>query len=243
MIFTAKTFNQIRTLDFTPEITAWYARIPDIIQFIYGKNTYHNFQPMVNELFQKDDFTVSFLNPEELDQLNHFKALKKQMEWSCGRYLLKRLLNHTFLQNCPLNNITISYQELGAPLVENDKSIQISLSHSNDYTVAACTRKTGINMGIDIEKIGPMPDSAFLKTAFTQNEITHLTDDPARVFKNWTLKEAFLKYIKKGFNESLKHVEVINDQIFHRKKAANLRTDSRFFDGYVVSLVSDSCEI
>ena len=77
-----------------------------------------------------------------------------------------------------------------------------------------------------------------MKTAFTQNEIEYLNDDATRVFKNWTIKEAYLKYIKKGFNESLHSVEVINDEIRHNKKKIKVDVYSTFIDDYVLSLVS-----
>ncbi len=79
-----------------------------------------------------------------------------------------------------------------------------------------------------------------MKTAFTQNEIAHLKDDAAQIFKNWTIKEAYLKYIKKGFNESLHRVEVINNEILHNNNKINVDMFSTFInDDYVLSLVSD----
>ena len=79
-----------------------------------------------------------------------------------------------------------------------------------------------------------------MKIAFTQDEILNLKDDAVEIFRAWTIKEAYLKYIKKGFNESLHRVEVINNEIRHNNKKINVDIYSTIIDDdYVLSLVSD----
>ena len=54
-----------------------------------------------------------------------------------------------------------------------------------------------------------------------------------------TLKEAYLKFIKKGFNESLHHVEVLNGQIYHHKNKIPLDTRcEKIAPNYLLSIVS-----
>lgn len=221
-----------------PEITVWYSRIPDILRSVCCKGTYHNFKQMVNEIFQKSDFAPGFLNEGEIEQLNRFKALKKQVEWLCGRYLVKALLHHEFLTEIPLDAICLDYMDEGAPFVVNFPDIPVSISHSNDFTVAAAADRPDIGFGIDIEKIAKKPDRYFLKTAFTQKEISNLPDSAEQIFKAWTIKEAFMKYIKKGFHESLHKIEVIDETVFHNGVQMDLDIASVSFDGYVISLVS-----
>ncbi len=229
----------INTLTPKPGIFIWYSRIPDILDLILCKATYHNFKPMVNEIFQKDNFIEPFLSETELHTINGFKALKKQVEWICGRYLLKQMMTHFFLKDISLDQITLSYLDEGAPYVTCRPRIPVSLSHSNDYTAIACNVETTHAIGMDIEKIGPMPDIHFLNTAFTQAELSHLNKNAPSIFKNWTIKEAFLKYIKKGFNESLHKVEVIHDEIYHHHIKADVDIFSRTIDSaYVLSLVT-----
>ena len=86
----------INTLPLKPGIIIWYARIPEITQSVCCKNTYHSFRPMVNEIFNKNDFLPAFLKTQEIKTLNNFRALKKQIEWLCGRYLLKDRLQYLF---------------------------------------------------------------------------------------------------------------------------------------------------
>jgi 4'-phosphopantetheinyl transferase len=208
----------INTLNPKPDITVWVARIPDILDAVFCKGSYHNFKPVVNEIFQKQSFALPLLNQGEINTINGFKALKKQLEWICGRYLIKRMTQSIFFKDLPLDRISLGYLAEGAPFLTISPETPISLSHSNDYTAVACSTDPAQTIGLDIEKIAKKPDAWFLKTAFTPEEILHLADDAAHIFKHWTIKEAFLKYIKRGFNESLHRVEVIHNQILYNKK-------------------------
>ena len=153
------------------------------------------------------------------------------------------MLSVLVLDSLPLDHIELSCQEQGAPFLDGHPEIEISLSHSNDYTAAACSTNIGQAIGIDVEKISKKPDQAFLKTAFTENEIAQMPDDAAQIFKYWTIKEAFLKYIKKGFNESLHKAEIIDDHIYHHKKKVDVDIYStRIQNDYILSLVSGSLD-
>jgi len=194
---------------------------------------------MKNRDFDHSLFKIPFLSDEELARVNRFKALKKQVEWICGRFALKLLVTDVLNPATPLNQVRIDYREKGAPYLTRFPEISISLSHSGDYTAAAITRDTQTALGIDIEKIGTMPDQGFMKTAFTAEEIRHMPAGAGSVFRHWTIKEAFLKYLGLGFNESLHNVAVIRDQIYHCGKKQAVHTWSRFVDDtYAVSLVS-----
>ncbi|MDA3791350.1 MAG: 4'-phosphopantetheinyl transferase superfamily protein [Desulfobacula sp.] len=230
----------INTLSPKPGITIWYAGIPEIIHSIFKKEAHPDLRVLLNQLFKKQDFIKPFLSHEEISTINGFKALKKQMEWISGRYLIKQMMQQLFLGNASLDQITLSYLDQGAPFLTTNPDLPVSLSHSNDYTASACCKDKKQTLGIDIEKITKKPDAYFMKTAFTQNEILNLKDDAAQIFKNWTIKEAYLKYIKKGFNESLHRVEVINNEILHNNNKINVDVFSTFInDDYVLSLVSD----
>jgi 4'-phosphopantetheinyl transferase len=240
MALTFQNKIQVCTLSPKPEVTIWYSRIPIIIRSILTKRIHHISKPLVNEIFTKDDFINNLFNDDEINTINSFKALKKQLEWMSGRYLIKQMIQHIFLKNIRLDQITLSYLDQGAPYLTHNPEIPISLSHSNDYTTIACSHNKGQTLGIDIEKIKGKPDAGFLKIAFTKDEVINMGDVPAKIFKHWTIKEAYLKYIKKGFNESLQKVEVIHDEILHNKKGIDVDIYSRQIDNdYFISLVSD----
>ncbi len=230
----------INTLSLKSGITVWYSKIPLIIRAIFSKNTYHHYRPMVNEIFNKDDFKELIFNTQEITALNGFRAFKKQIEWLCGRYLIKQLLHFQNFPDLPLDKITLRYLDMGAPYVTIIPDLPISLSHSNDFTAAAvCCDKTK-TIGLDIEKIQKKPDKYFLKTAFTQKEISQLGESAEMVFRNWTIKEAYLKYIKQGFNESLHRVEILGNKIWHNNKKVNIDIHSiKVEEDYILSMVSD----
>lgn len=240
MPLTVQNKISINTLSPKPGVTIWYSKIPEIIHSIFSKTNYHSFRPLVNEIFQKDDFIKPFFSNEEINTINSFKAFKKQIEWMSGRYLIKQMIQSFFLKTSSLDQINLSYLEQGAPILKGHPEIPITLSHSNDYTAVGYSENKGQIIGLDIEKISKKPDDNFLKIAFTQNEILNLKDDAEEIFKHWTIKEAYLKYIKKGFNESLHNVEVINNEILHNKKIIAVDIYSTIIDDdYVLSLVSD----
>lgn len=222
------------------DIHIWYSPISAIISKLIISGNYHNCGPMVNEILKKESFGFPCFTHDEIATVNGFKAVKKQKEWMAGRYLLKQMLTTCFFENKRLDTITFSYQDEGAPMVNDHTGVEISLSHSNDYTVAAASQTPGRIFGIDIEKVSKKPDTAFLKTAFTDKEIEAMPDQAEEIFRCWTIKEAYLKYIKKGFHESLKKVEIISDNIFHhgRKQDLNVQTFTIEPD-YIFSLVSN----
>ncbi|MDT8378689.1 MAG: 4'-phosphopantetheinyl transferase superfamily protein [Desulfotignum sp.] len=193
---------------------------------------------MKSRVFAHSMFKKKFLSNDELTHVNRFKAFKKQSEWICGRFALKLLARDILDLAIPLDQIRIDYREKGAPYLTRFPEIPISLSHSGDYTAAAITLDTKMAIGIDIEKIGNMPDQGFMKTAFTTDEIRHMPKHARAIFLHWTLKEAFLKFLGLGFNESLHHVAVIKDRIYHCGRKQRIHTWSCFPDDqYVLSLV------
>jgi 4'-phosphopantetheinyl transferase len=227
---------------FSPQsgITVRYIKIPAIVNLIFCTPPDLSYKTMANRFFEPNNFKIAFLSTEELATVNGFKAQKKQVEWICGRFSLKTLVKEALDPTIPLSNIQISYQEKGAPFLNAYPDVPISLSHSGDYTAVSLGQNRRTTMGIDIEQIGKMPDTFFMKTAFTPREIHHMTQTAHEIFRHWTLKEAFLKYIKMGFNENLHMVEIIGEQIFHQEKKQRLNSWSRTIeDQYILSIVAD----
>jgi len=231
--FSQNTFSPL------PGITVCYTKIPDIINFIFSSPLDPHYQKMPCQKLKQHDFKIPFLSADELITVNRFKAQKKQIEWICGRFALKALVNRIFTPHVSPGKIKISYREKGAPFLDDHPDIPISLSHSNDYTAAAISLTHGTSMGIDIEKI-KKTDDFFMKTAFTKKEISHMVPAALEIFRHWTMKEAFLKYIKMGFHESLHSVEIIDSKIFHNGKKQALNSCSRTIEEqYILSIVAD----
>ena len=227
-------------LNLKPGIHIWTIEIPQVIDTLFGKGLYPNYQTRLNTVFDQDDFATDLLNIDEMQALNKFKAMKKQVEWLSGRFLIKHLLQQACFPNTPLKDINLAYHEQGAPYVTAQPEICISLSHSHHLTAAAVSLNKGQAIGIDLERIQKMPDTHFIKTAFTPKEARQFGENADQVFKNWTIKEAYLKYIKKGFNESLHNVEILKNAIFHSGRTINLDIDTVCInEEYFLTLVSD----
>ena len=232
--------NQIVKTRVSPHkhIVVQRMRISDITNAILCGGIRPDFQTMAGRMFDPRIFKIVFLSDDELIQVNRFKAVKKQIEWLCGRFAVKTLAKDALDLDIPLEKIRIAYREKGAPYLAQFPQVPISLSHSGNYTAAAISLDPGIGLGIDIEKIGDMPAPSFMNTAFTKQEILHMPAAASTVFANWTLKEAFLKYLGLGFNESLHHVAVIDAQIFHYGKKQPVSTWQTVIDGrYALGLV------
>ena len=191
------------------------------------------------QIFAHTDFTCSFLSDEELTRLNQFKAMKKQVEWMSGRFALKILAREMLMPGRDLADIRIDYMDKGAPYLAGHPDHCLSLSHSGLYTAAALAKTPDIRMGIDLEKIGKTPDDNFMRTAFTNREIRAMGRLPQDIFRCWTLKEAFLKYIRLGFNENLHNVEILKDRIVYcNRDVQKVSFRSReLAQGYLLSMV------
>ena len=59
------------------------------------------------------------------------------------------------------------------------------------------------------------------------------------VYKNWTIKEAFLKYIKRGFHEPIYNIEILDDILYYKGEQQNhLTSVSKFlYNDYVLSII------
>lgn len=94
-----------------------------------------------------------------------------------------------------------------------DNSIEFNISHSGDYIVCAIS-KTG-KLGIDIEKIQPLPLSGF-EDQFSEKEwgdIVKAPDSLHAFYTHWTQKEAFIKAIGTGLHLPLNKISVNNHKI------------------------------
>jgi len=221
-----------------PGVGVCYMSIPSFIRNCLVENDYTNFQTKRNLRFDSKSFLPKFLSPEEIDRVNRFRSLKKQIEWMAGRFLVKQMVQTRVDSKIPLAEIFIDYQDGGAPFIRGHPHVKISISHSGEYAGATLTTRADLDLGLDIEQIGKPPDAGFMRIAFTQREIKAMGPDARDIFRCWTVKEAFLKLIKKGFNQNLHHVEIIGDTIlFKHEKAPVSVISTTLGTEYAVSIV------
>ncbi|MCP3953353.1 MAG: 4'-phosphopantetheinyl transferase superfamily protein [Desulfobacterales bacterium] len=174
-----------------------------------------SYQTLKARAFAVDDLRDDFLSGDEIRQVNSFKALKKQVEWIGGRYALKTVVAKTLPAAGCARWISVAYEPRGAPYLANRPEISISISHAGEYALAGVSGNLDTRIGLDIERIGRQGLGEVMKVAFTDREIKAARDSPEEACRIWTRKEAYLKFVKTGFRESLKRVDVSGGTIVH----------------------------
>ncbi|ACN16275.1 putative phosphopantetheinyl transferase [Desulforapulum autotrophicum HRM2] len=228
----------ITCFEAVPGVKVCCMTITSFLEVCLAGKDFTNFHTQRNLSFKPDWFSRDFLSMGEIDTINRFKSLKKQIEWMAGRFLVKIMVEQTFDTPVALTEITIDHQDQGAPFLRGYPDLRISISHSGDYAGVALTIQTDMDMGVDIEQIGKAPDPGFMRLAFTQREIQAMETTPRKIFTHWTVKEAFLKLIKKGFNQSLHQVEIIGNTILFKGEKTPVTVVSRpLGTNYAISVV------
>ena len=131
--------------------------------------------------------------------LPKFKSTKRQVEFICTRLLLKKI-------NSKLN---ISYNQFGAPTINNNQNI--SISHSEKYVAIIISKN---KVGIDIEKISNKPLKVIQKF-ISKND--NVKADQKEASLAWCAKETLFKYHMKGEIDFKKNIN-IKEIDFEQKK-------------------------
>lgn len=162
-----------------------------------------------------------------LDEVDTKQIQKLKFDYLRNRAVitkgLLRLLIGRYLNLNP-GELVFSYNEFGKPFISDDNDgIQFNISHSDDMAVFAFTRSAEI--GVDIEKVKVIDDMAGVMdlcfTEYEKNWFKTINDD-SRVetfYKIWTIKEAFIKAIGRGFSFEPVDIELTketSDQIMIR---------------------------
>jgi len=173
------------------------------------------YQALESRVIDADLFRADFLSGDEIEQVNGFKSLKKQVEWIGGRYALKTLVAMTHPAAGTARQVQIAYEPRGAPYLVNNPGISISISHAGEYALAGVCGDAERRIGLDVERIGGRGLAEVMRVAFTDREIAAVNNSPDEACRIWTCKEAYLKFVKTGFRESLKRVDVSGSTIVH----------------------------
>ncbi len=212
----------------------------DIILFV-GKYikwiNYDNFRREKAIYFDPEGLLGCYFDETEFQKINQYKILKKQIEWMAGKIAVKKLV--AAFAGINENQIQILAKESGAPFLPEFPEISISITHSERYAVSGI----GLNnytVAVDIEKIEENRMESVGRVAFSERELSELRGKGDTLhYTFWTVKEAFLKFIGKGFAEGLKKVEFLDGGIVHHgKKIDGLHIDSKIIDSeYAFTLI------
>ncbi len=162
------------------------------------------------------DGLAKLLDDEETARVEKFRSeqLRRRFIVSHGR--LREILG-VYADKSP-KWLSFTYQN-GKPSLKDCK-FEFNLSHSHEMAALAITR--GIPIGIDIEKVRPIPN--YLEIAqrfFTEDEVRKLRNSPATdqlrtFFLVWTHKEARAKATGEGlFSSSERHTADEKPKLIH----------------------------
>ena len=136
---------------------------------------------------------ASFLSETEKNRLQNMISVKRQREFVCGHYLLRKILSEE--KNKALNEIEINTLSSGALVLADPSLGYISLSHSHEQVaVAFASNPVGLDMewiqskdnyNAILEQIDAVKDAGqLLSQGYTMQET---------FFRLWTRREAYYK--------------------------------------------------
>jgi 4'-phosphopantetheinyl transferase len=183
----------------------------------------------------------AFLHPAERPALAKMRAPKRQAEWLHGRFAAKTLLLacHPDCQDRSLVEILIAHSAGGAPyavLVDDPNGSGprlagcLSISHSGLLAAAALALETGLQVGIDIEKVEPRP-LGFFESYFTSAEADAIRGcapalQAGAITLVWSAKESALKALGKGLSLDTRRIEIRPDGFSETEAAGATRDPS-----------------
>lgn len=156
------------------------------------------------------------LSPAEEERAQQFRLPTLQTRYRYIRRVLRSLLATQL--NCLPTEVVIETTPTGKPaLIAPQLSPPLTFNLSHSGNVALIGVNQGDVVGVDVEKLKPMPQAmAIAKRFFAPVEYRHLcrcsSSQQASVFlQYWTAKEAFLKAIGQGISGGLDQVIVQPD--------------------------------
>jgi 4'-phosphopantetheinyl transferase len=144
------------------------------------------------------------LSPEERDRADRFQFPEHRDAFVAAHGILKEILGRAVAQEP--SSLAFSADRFGKPCFARGSQfahIHFNLSHSGGRALYAISQVG--DLGVDLEKIRPLPDMLALATrVFSPREAQLFFSlpapiQPAAFFTCWTRKEAYLKASGEGF--------------------------------------------
>jgi 4'-phosphopantetheinyl transferase len=146
------------------------------------------------------------LSPSERDRANRFREAEHRRRFVASRGMQRDVLAR-YAEVAP-ERLTFATGPAGKPSLEpNPGDVRFNASNAGGLAVVAVT--AGLEIGIDIETIRPIPDALDLaRRFFSPAEIEALTatpvqDQEAAFLVAWTRKEAYIKALGGGLGVGL----------------------------------------
>jgi 4'-phosphopantetheinyl transferase len=155
----------------------------------------------------------SFLSTDERSRAEQFCSPIHRNRFITSRGILRILLGH-YLHVDP-HLLSLAYGSHGKPAL-SELAFHFNISHSEGHALFAFSSSSPL--GVDIERLRPMPDAIHLATGFfSSTETQELRSIPAEhqahaFLKCWTRKEALVKALGKGLSFPLDQFSMSLDE-------------------------------
>ena len=153
------------------------------------------------------------LSPEERARAARFRFPEHRTAFVAGRGVQREILS----RYAALPPAALAYRETahGKPSLAGGAGVpelRFNVSNSGDLALYAVTR--GRELGVDLERVKPMPDGIDIARRFfsaPENEVFAALDESVRdlaFFHCWTRKEAYIKAVGEGLSMPLDRFDV-----------------------------------
>jgi 4'-phosphopantetheinyl transferase len=150
------------------------------------------------------------LSSEELEKAERYRVERPRYDFVLTRGTLRYLLAK-YLSRAP-HGISFEYTHYGKPHLKDGGDLHFNVSHSGGLALMGFIR--GREIGVDVEKMRPMPDAMQLaERFFSVSEREDLRAVPGdevskAFFRCWTRKEAYIKAKGEGLSLPLHQFDV-----------------------------------
>ncbi len=154
---------------------------------------------------------ISFVSINKYEQIKrfHFDIDRKLSLYS---EILVRTIAYKEL-NILNREIIFCRNKYGKPYLKSYPDFHFNLSHTRNAIIVAISDKP---IGIDIEKIR-VADVKIARRFFTESEVAYIKkariDMDKRFYEVWTKKEAYIKFMGKGFSIPLNSFDTLDGDI------------------------------
>jgi 4'-phosphopantetheinyl transferase len=172
------------------------------------------------------------LSPAEQARANAFRFEHLRNRYVAAHVALRRILSR--YAGAPPEAVRFGAGPYGKPLLEREPRLAFNLSHAERFAMVALAPA---EIGVDIERLRPVPDAlAIAARFFHPEEVRLLEAAPAAddaFLRLWTLKEAYLKYFGKGLSQPLNSFSILDPGL----RRAYVITEAAAPAGFVASVV------
>lgn len=159
---------------------------------------------------------AEFLSASERERLDAMRFERRRHTWLLGRWAAKHLLRAVLPGSLERTQIQIENEAGGAPFAQvAGQRVDgcLTISHREDWALAAWTAQPGLQIGADLE-IVPAENPDFLEDYLSPAELEIAARLVGReracwMILCWSAKEAVLKALRIGLRVDTRSVEVL----------------------------------